>query len=148
MSSCRTLCIGSLVLLIVIAGCGCGGGYNENNVTVTVSPAGATISGNGQVTLRATVKGLCSGCAPSIDLWSVAEDVGESCDWYTMPPTGQCPGGTIQETAGAPSNTLTVKYHAPGTPGTYHVIAQCCGGGLFGGLPPFKQGTSVITVTP
>jgi hypothetical protein len=145
----RGLCVASFILLIVIAGCGSGGGYNVNNVTVIVSPAAATIPVGGQVTLQATVNGLCSGCVSSIDLWSVAEHDGgvpdSGCDWYTTPPSGPCPGGTIQETAGALSNTLTVTYFAPSTPGTYHVVAGWSAGL---GAPVTQNGTSVITVSP
>jgi hypothetical protein len=147
---CRDLC-GLLVLLIVIAGCGGGGGYNPNNVTVNVSPAVATVAENGQVPLQATVNGLCSTCAPSIYLWYISENGasnGGICDWYNTPPTVSCPAGTIQETAGPLSDTLTVTYYAPSTPGTYHVIAEWFDSGFFGSASTTKTGTAVITVSP
>jgi hypothetical protein len=133
------------VIVVVITSCG-GGGYDPNNVTVAVAPAAATIPANGQVTLQATVNGLCSTCTSSIYLWSIAEDNnGGGCDWFTSPPLEPCPAGTIQETSGPLSNTLTVTYFAPGTPGTYHVVAGWSAGF---GAPITKTATTVVTVSP
>src|SRR5713101_2130865 len=102
MNSCRVLRVGPFVLLIAIAGCGGGGGFNPNNVTVTVSPAAATVPANGQATLKATVNGLCSTCAFHINDWSITENGSSAfCTWFTTPPIGPCPAGTIQETAGS-----------------------------------------------
>jgi hypothetical protein len=143
MSSCRTIPVGPLVLLIVITGCGPGGGFNANNVTVTVSPTTTTIPENGKATLTATVNGLCSTCAPSIQSWDISVNgvaMGGTCDWFDTPPIGPCPDGTIQETT---NTTLTVTYYAPSTPGTYDVTA---GWTLLTG--PTKSGTSVVTVSP
>jgi hypothetical protein len=141
---CRALCVPSLVLLIVITGCGTSG-FNPNNVTVTISPATATAPENGQVPLQATVNGLCSGCVPSIQEWSITENEGSGCTWMNTPPAGPCPGGTIQEAATGTS--LTVTYFAPSAPGTFHVIADVCL--CFEVNPPVsKEGTSVITVSP
>ena len=147
MDSYRALFVASLVLLMVIAGCGTGGGYNPNNVTVTVSPAAVTIPANGQVTLQATVNGLCSTCTSSIQYWSIAEDPDNSvnCTWSTMPPTGPCPGGTIQQIPGGLSSSLTVTYYAPSTPGTFQVSAAWC---ICFTPAIIKQGMSVITVSP
>jgi hypothetical protein len=47
---------------------------DPKNVTVTVSPAAATVVADGQVTLQADVKGLCSTWASMIQQWSIAED--------------------------------------------------------------------------
>jgi hypothetical protein len=153
MNSNRFLWIVSFALLIVIAGCGTGAGYDANNVTVTVSPAAATVAADGQVTLQATVKGLCSGCGSMIQQWSIAEDPsdGVNCTFFEAPPIGPCPGGSIQETVGGLSSSLTVIYFAPSTPGTYHVTAEWSTAGgisIGGGSPVFKDGTSVITVSP
>jgi len=149
MNACGLFSTAVLTLAVGFVGCGYGQGYNPDNVTVTVSPATATLSANGKIGLQATVNGLCSTCTPSISSWGIAEDAG-SCDWFTNngPPSGPCPAGTIEETGGDLGNSLSVTYHAPATPGTYHVVAQCCGAGLFGTLPPTKNGTSVITITP
>ena len=138
----RALCVVPLALLIVIAGCGGGGGWNANNVTVTVSPAAPTVAANGQVTLTATVNGLCSGCAPTIQSWSIQEDPsGSNCTF--VPTFGPCPAGTIQGNA---ANLLTVTYFAPSAPGTYHVSATWYLSGLFSGGSTTKVGVSVITV--
>ena len=75
MNSRHSLFVTSLVLLIVIAACG-GGGFNENNLTVTVSPAAATVAESGQVTLQATVNGLCSGCIVTPIAWFISDNIG------------------------------------------------------------------------
>ena len=149
----RFLCAGSLILLIVVASCGTGSGFDANNVNLTVSPAAAAVRANGQVTLQATVTGLCSGCASSIQDWSIAADPssGANCTFYEPPPLGPCPAGSIQETAGGMSSSLTMIYFAPSTPNTYHVTAEwtTLGGiSLGGGAQVSKFGTSVITVSP
>ena len=145
----RVLSVALLSMLIAT-------GYGESNkdlgfanrVTVSISPATASVAANSQVTLQATVNGLCSGCASDIFAWSISEDAtegGSACDWFDTPPTVSCPAGTIQQTEGASESTLTVTYHAPSTPGTYHVVAEwcdCLGSGIK------KTGTSVISVTP
>jgi hypothetical protein len=132
-----------LVPLIVLAGCG-GGGYDANHVSVTVTPAAVTIPTNGQVTLRATVNGLCSMCTPTIYSWSVSADDNGNCEWVTSPPVVPCPDGTIQETEGD-TTRLTVTYFAPSTPGTYHIVAGWSPGF---GASVTKQGPAVITVSP
>jgi hypothetical protein len=131
----------SLVLLVVIVGCG--SGYNANNVTVTVTPATVTVPENSQVILKASVSGLCPGCVPGIDDWSITEDNGAACTWFETPPVAPCPAGTIQETAGGLSNSLTVTYFAPATPGTFHVVADTLVTWTLN-----KQGTSVVTISP
>ena len=144
----RLRCVPGFALLIVFAACG-SGPYNFNQVSVSVSPAAVTIPVNGTVTLQATVSGLCSNCVGLIQYWTIAEDPnnGWSCFWFTTPPAGPCPGGTIQ-----PSNsqgvfdTHTVTYYAPSTPGTFHVSAVWCD--CAGSLTNAKTGTSVVTVDP
>jgi hypothetical protein len=147
MNSYRAFCVGSLVLLLVIAGCG-GGGFNENKVTVSVSPAAATVAASGQVTLQATVRGLCSSCAPLVT-WSIVElqtngASGSQCNWQgTTPPAGACPDGTIQGADATPV-ALTVTYHAPSASGTFHVTAEWCD--CLANPPVVKDGTAAITV--
>ena len=145
MNSYRALCVGSLVLLIVIAGCG-GSGFDPNNVTVTVSPAAVTIPASGHVTLQATVKGAPINAVSS---WTIAElklngASGAQCNWSgTAQPVGPCPDGTIEGADASPA--LTVKYHAPSTPGTFHVTAEWST--AFNPVV-VKDATSVITVGP
>lgn len=140
------------VLALAVSFLGCGSSDYTKNVMVTVSPATANVAANGKVRLTATVSGLCTGCAPEIDSWGITEDAqpgdpnGFGCQWFTIngPPTPiQCPAGTIEETGGGLSNSLTATYHASARSGTYHVVAMW--GGLYG--LPTKTGTSVITVT-
>ena len=147
MDSYRTLSIGALISLIAIAACGGGAnGSNPNNVTVAVSPMSVTIPASGEVTLQATIKG--SPGAPSAT-WFIAELAingasGAQCNWSgSTQPAGPCPDGTI-EIADA-SSSLTVKYHAPSTAGTFHVTAEWST--LFNPVV-VKDGTAVITVGP
>jgi hypothetical protein len=135
----------SLVLLIVIAGsCGTGNGNNANNVTVTISPATAMIAANGQVPLQAMVNNFCQTCTPEI-VWSIAENSVTYCTWVDVntPPSGPCPGGTIQGQGTQGPDSTTVIYFAPSTGGTFHVTASQL-------VAPSgnESGTSVITVSP
>jgi hypothetical protein len=143
----------SVSLLAMLIATGCGQSNKDlgfaNRVTVSISPATASVAANNQVTLQATVNGLCSGCASDIFAWSISEDAtsgGSNCNWFDTPPTVSCPAGTIQQTQGASGSTLTVTYHAPSTPGTYHVVAEWCDC-VFTPVTK-KTGTSVISVTP
>jgi hypothetical protein len=154
----RRMCsAGAFALVMVLVSCGSGQGYDPKNVTVTVSPATGSVASHGEISLQATVNGLCSSCAPSINSWGIRENAGpgdsdgSSCDWFTQngPPIPACPDGTIEETSGSLSNTLKVTYHAPGTPGTYHIVAEWfVPSGLLGSSGSTKNGTSAITVTP
>jgi hypothetical protein len=138
--------VGSLILLVVIPGCGGGGGgFDPNHVSVAVSPAAVTISTSDQLTLKATVNGLCSTCVSSINGWSITENNGAVCTWFDTLPFGPCPAGTIQATANGSASTLTVTYHAPSTSGTFHVVAEWC---ICFGSSLKKDGTSVVTVSP
>jgi len=140
-------CVGSLILLAVIPGCGGGGGggFDPNKVSVSVSPAAVTIPTSDEVMLKATVNGLCSTCASSINEWSIIENNGAVCTWFDTLPLGPCPAGTIQATANGIASTLTVTYHAPSTSGTFHVVAEWC---ICFGSSIKKDGTSVVTVSP
>ena len=147
MNSCRALHLGALMSLMLMAGCGGGNnGSSPNNVTVAVSPMSVTIPANGEVTLQASIKG--SPGTPSAT-WFIAELAingasGAQCNWSgTTQPAGPCPDGTI-EGADA-SSSLTVKYHAPSTAGTFHVTAQWST--AFNPVV-VKDGTAVITVGP
>lgn len=143
----RALYVGALISLMLTAGCGSGAnGSNPNNVTVAVSPMSVTIPASGEVTLQATVKG--SPGAPSA-VWFIAELAvngasGSQCNWSgTTQPAGPCPDGTIEIVD--VSSSLTVKYHAPSTAGTFHVTAQWST--AFNPVV-VKNGTAVITVGP
>lgn len=143
----RALYVGALISIMLMAGCGGGtNGSSPNNVTVAVSPMSVTIPANGEVTLQASIKGS-PGTASAT--WFIAELAingasGAQCNWSgTTQPAGPCPDGTI-EGADA-SSSLTVKYHAPSTAGTFHVTAQWST--AFNPVV-VKDGTAVITVGP
>jgi hypothetical protein len=143
----RALYLGALISLMLTASCGGGAsGANPNNVTVAVSPMSVTIPVSGEVTLQATVKG--SPGAPSV-VWFIAELAvngasGAQCNWSgTTQPAGPCPDGTIEDADA--SSSLTVKYHAPSSAGTFHVTAQWSTAFI---PVVVKNGIGVITVGP
>jgi len=136
------LSVAPLVLLIVTAGCGGGSSHlNANDVTVAVTPSSATVAAGGQVSLQAAIGGCGSSCPSPAFTWAITElqtngASGAQCNWDTTPPPGPCPDGTIEVTA--PFTTAT--FHAPGTSGTIHVVAQ------WTNLSTVKTGTVVITI--
>lgn len=140
----RALRVGLLGLLLVTVGCGAGR-FNPNNVTVNISPAAATIPESGQVKLQLTVDGNCAGCVPFYN-WLVSENSGTNCTWVDTPPTGPCPGGTLQESTSLSGPAVT--YLAPDAPGTFHAIGQALYYSNLGPATTVKQATSVIKVNP
>jgi hypothetical protein len=137
-NSFRVLYLGLFVLSIIFAG-GCGGGFNANNVTVSLSPSTVTVPANGQVRLKATEHGDCSGCGP-IYFWSITENDGTNCTWVDLPPVGPCPAGTIQASV---LNGPNVTYFAPNTAGTFHVVLTD-----IITLQLTTDASSIITVSP
>jgi hypothetical protein len=141
----RALFVGSLALLmVVVTSCGPGKEYNPRNVTVTISPAMKTIPANGQVALLASVNNFCPGCTPQL-IWSISENSGTNCTWEDVntPPTGPCPGGTIQGQGTQDTLSPSVIYFAPTTGGTFEVDAV-----QFVTVGENITGTSLITVSP
>jgi hypothetical protein len=142
MNSHRTLCIGSLVLLIICASCG--GPGSGGLITANIAPATVTIAPGSEVTLQASATGPGSQLVNGY-LWDIEELTGngEQCDWMgDTPPAGPCPYGTIK---GDLSSTVT--YFAPSTSGTFTVGAEVT---LSSDKNMYlsKGGTSVITVGP
>lgn len=135
------LLVATLSPLIAIAGCG--SGNNFDNVTVTISPAAVTVPLSSQVTLHATVTGVSN---PALT-WTITElqingASGAQCNWLgTVAPAGPCPDGTIQGADVSPYTLVT--YHAPSTPGTFHIVAQWST--VFNPVI-IKNGTAVISV--
>jgi carbon monoxide dehydrogenase subunit G len=84
-------------------------------ISVTVSPATATVRAGGSVQLSATVQGTISGQSQSVR-WTVREG-----------------GGGSVDAAG--------RYTAPGTAGTFHVVATSA-------ADPSRSAEATITVTP
>jgi hypothetical protein len=149
MISCRSFWFAlSLVLLIAIAGCGGGSTkWNPNNVSVTVSPATTNVAVGGQVTLHGAVNNDCDTCTPDL-LWSIQElqvngATGAQCNWLTgdTPPTEGCPYGTLELPVG--NDTTTATFHAPGTTGTVHIVAEWT---LISDPPISKTATAAVTV--
>ena len=84
-------------------------------ISVTVSPATATVRAGGSVQLTATVQGTTSGQSQSVR-WTVREA-----------------GGGSVDTGG--------RYTAPGTAGTFHVVATSA-------ADPSRSAEATVTVTP
>ncbi|RPH67202.1 MAG: hypothetical protein EHM78_22015 [Myxococcaceae bacterium] len=84
-------------------------------ISVTVSPATATVRAGGSVQFTATVQGTTSGQSQSVR-WTVREAGGGSVDG-------------------------TGRYTAPGTAGTFHVVATSA-------ADPSRTAEATVTVTP
>ncbi|HUV06067.1 MAG TPA: hypothetical protein VMX94_13340 [Armatimonadota bacterium] len=104
------VCI-AFILVGVLAGCG-GGGGGHDPATMTISPVTAVCGPDGTARLTATVMGV----GDTTVAWSIRE--GGS-------------GGTVSPTG---------VYTAPGTLGTYHVVATCV-------ADPSLRATATVTVT-
>ncbi len=114
------ICAITLVLLV-----GCGNGPSSKDVTVTVNPTTASVAVHGSVNLQGNATGFTAG--PTVSWWiKESKDINfnADCGFFTsqQPPTDvACPYGYVMfdTVDGVPNSAV---YHAPGTPGTYHVV--------------------------
>ena len=143
----------AFALLFAITGCGGNGLPPANSVTVTVTPSSATVATNGSLTLQGSGSGFAPqpDVAPPLVLWGIQESSN------TVPVSGcgllpsqtpdltLCPYGYViqPDVTTFPS---TVVYHAPTTPGTYHVVFTATQSVMYSSLQ--KSATATITVAP
>ena len=121
-------------------------------LTVTIAPAGATVARNGTVDLTGNANGFSK--TPVLS-WYMAEGPttpatpAPYCGYLVpknTPNTTACIYGYITYVSDSGTSGVAT-YHAPDTPGTYHVVfiaSQFDGFVAQGG----KTATAVITVTP
>ena len=133
-------------------GCGNNGLPPANTVTVTVTPQTASVVAGGTVTLQGGGSGFAQPpeVAPPTVLWGIQESsnlvpMSECGELPTQNPDfTQCPYGYVvyPDVGIFPS---TAVYHAPPTPGVYHVVFTATQMVPFYGLQ--KSATATITVT-
>ncbi len=128
----------------------CGNGPSSKDVTVAVNPPTATIPVHGSVSLQGTATGFTAG--PTISWWmKESKDINfnADCGYFTseQPPSeAACPYGYVafDSVSGVPNSAV---YHAPGTPGTYHVTMDASQIRGYGDILSVDA-TATITVTP
>ncbi len=123
----KTICIFLALSALGLLGCGTGSGLPPSSaVTLTLTPMQSTTPAGGTVALQAIVSGFT--LRPYLTWWMQEQhDAGmngsEDCDDIT--PANQnliptCRFGYITVDTRT-QNSSTATYHAPQTPGTYHV---------------------------
>ncbi len=128
----------------------CGNGPSASQVSVTVSPAAATVSVNGSLVLQGNATGFTVG--PTVSWWvqeSKNIDFNADCGLLSSqqpPAEAACPYGYVMFTgvSGVPNSAV---YHAPSTPGTYHVVMDATQLRGYGDVLSVDA-TATITVTP
>lgn len=143
-------------LLLVTLSCGGGSGLPPSSATsVSIIPATATIQVGQSVDLFGTATGFTE---PTISWWeqdqhdAAVNGYGEEdCDFINEANTNlipTCRFGYLTGSAMMQGSTETATYHAPMTPGTYHVTFrafQMSTTQIWGSLE--KRTTATITVT-
>lgn len=124
-------------------------------MSVTVTPSSATVQVGQTVELRGTATGFTQ---PTIDWWeqdqhdAAVNGYGEEdCDNVTdaiSDPNAACRFGYLTGSPMAQTSTGTATYHAPMTPGTYHVTFRAFQISMTQiGESLEKRATATITVT-
>jgi hypothetical protein len=144
----------ALVVCLMVS---CGGSDlpSSSAVSVTVTPTTATVQVGQTVELRGTASGFTQ---PTIDWWeqdqhdAAVNGYGEEdCDDVTDASrdlTATCPFGYLTGSAMVEASTGTATYHAPVTPGTYHVTFRAFQISMTQiGDTLEKRATATITVT-
>lgn len=145
---CAGACAAVLILLF-IPGCGGNGLPRSRDVVLAIEPATPTVAANGAITLTGSATGFTGGTV--VNWWiqeSHDKDPYDDCGLLAeqAPPTAQrCPYGYVMFATvdGLPNQA---QYHAPSTPGTYHVTLRAVQPVEFDYLA--KTLTVPITVTP
>ncbi|HWR16605.1 MAG TPA: hypothetical protein VN577_17400 [Terriglobales bacterium] len=135
------------VALVLLLSCGGSGLPDSRQVTVTITPSTATISAGATVSLQGNATGFTSS---PIVLWGIQESsshtpvsaCGKLAD--QTPPFPECTFGYVVF-ASVSEFPSTGVYHAPNTPGTYHVVFTATQVSTYENLQ--KSATATITVT-
>ncbi len=137
-----------VLVICALVSCGGSGLPSSQSLTVTVTPASATLAAGGTVNLSGTANGFTQ--APLVT-WGMQESHKGSglvlaCGQF---PTSQesftiCPFGYVVY-ADQNTNPNPAVYHAPPTPGTYHVVFSALQIATFDSVT--KTATATITVT-
>lgn len=136
------------VLLPAVLADGCCGGFPpSDSVVAQVDPAQATVQAGGTVALVGTATGVADYLNRERHSWRVEENPTSQTCQESNHITSGCTYGYVEYSSeqGLPASAT---YHAPATPGTYHVefflsIDGKCIGDLF-----IKFARATITVTP
>ncbi len=111
----------------------CGGASDlphSSEVTLTITPAAATIPVNGSIDLQGNVVGLSN---PTLDWWqqdhhdATGINGSQDCDYVrqvTPYILSTCTAGYLTGPGMVNAATSTEVYHAPSTPGTYHITLR------------------------
>ena len=111
----------------------CGGASDlphSSQVTLTITPAAASVPVNGAVDLQGSVVGLSD---PTLDWWQQEHhdqtgiNGSQDCDYVTQVTTyivSTCTAGYLTGPGMVSASSSTEVYHAPATPGTYHVTLR------------------------
>ena len=143
----------AVALLALLAGTtlsgGCGGQSPSDSAILQLAPAQATVTAGGTVALTGSATGLTGTWYAGWDIQEMRVSGKFICSYLpanaptSAPP---CPYGYVISDAGDRiPNAAT--YHAPATPGTYHVLFEVT---VFGRSYEWvsKTVTATITVTP
>ncbi len=145
----RTIML-SLVISAAMFFGSCGTGLpHSSDVVASVTPATATLPVGETVGLVGNATGFTNTQQVVVDWWvQEAKDAGaDACGYLKPPPTSACGFGYVifGPVAKFPSSA---SYHAPQTPGTYHVTFEATqfSYGAFDHVT--KSASATITVTP
>jgi hypothetical protein len=146
-------------LSLLSAMLGCGGASDlpsTSAVSVSLAPSTATIQVGQTIDLTGTATGFTN---PTISWWeqdqhdaAVNGDGEEDCDDITAVSSNliaTCAYGYLTNSAMAAARTGTATYHAPPTPGTYHVTFRAFQvSTIQWGDSVERRAKATITVTP
>jgi hypothetical protein len=136
--------------LVMLSGCR-EGAPPVSALSVTITPASATVTAYGTQDLSGSATGFT---ATPVVVWYMQEGPATpatrtNCGYQnpaTTPSLNDCIYGYVTYKSDS-GTSPTAVYHAPGTPGTYHVVLQAMQFSGFA-LQVGKTGTAEIVVTP
>ncbi len=153
----RVMAVLGLSLFSVMMGCGKAADLPSSRaVSVSLTPSTATIQVGQTVDLTGTATGFTD---PTISWWEQDQHDAaingygeENCDDITDANSNlipSCAYGYLTNSAMAQASTATATYHAPPTPGTYHVTFRAFQmSSIQWGDSVEKRAQATITVTP